>query len=50
MFEQKKLWYNKCFANNRNDSRVKKILYSIKLDAQELLMIKKDLDFTFRFV
>ena len=47
MFEQEKFWYKKCFANNRNDSRINKILYSVKLEAQELLMIKKGLDFTF---
>ena len=22
MFEQEKFWYNKCFANNRNDSKI----------------------------
>ena len=44
MFECEKVWYKKCFANNRNDSRINKILYSVKL---ELLMLKKALDFTF---
>ena len=48
MFEQEKFWYKKCFANNRNDSRINKILYSVKLEAQELLMIKKG--FTFSIV
>ena len=47
MFKEEKFWYKKCFANNRNDSRINKILYSVKLEAQELLMIKKGLDFTF---
>ena len=47
MFQEQKFWYKKCLANNRNDSRINKILYSVKLEAQELLMIKKGLDFTF---
>ena len=42
MLEQEKFWYKKCFAN--------KILYSVKLEAQELLMIKKCSDFTFSIV
>ena len=50
MFEEEKFWYKKCFANNRNDSRINKILYSVKLEAQELLMIKKGLDFKFSIV
>ena len=33
MFELEKFWYKKCFANNRNDSRINKILYSVKLEA-----------------
>ena len=50
MFKEEKLWYKKCFANNRNELRINKILYSVKLEAQELLMIKKGLDFTFYIV
>ena len=50
MFEYEKVWYKKCFANNRNDSRINKILYSVKLEAWELLMVKKGLDFTFSIV
>ena len=50
MFEEEKFWYKKCFANNRNDSRIYKILHSVKLEVQELLMIKKGLDFTFSIV
>ena len=50
MFKEEKFWYKKCFANNRNDSRINKILYSVKLEAQELLKIKKCLDFTFSIV
>ena len=50
MSEEEKFWYKKFFANNRNDSRINKILYSVKLEAQELLMIKKGLDFTFSIV
>ena len=51
MFEWEKFWYKKCFADNRNDSS----LHSIKLEARnefrnELLMIKKGLDFTFFIV
>ena len=33
MFEKKKFWYKKFFANNRNDSRIKKISYSLKVEA-----------------
>ena len=33
MFEEEKFWYKKCFANNRNDSRMNKILRSVKLEA-----------------
>ena len=47
MFELEKFWHKKCFANNRNDSRKDKILYSVKLQGYQLLMIKKGLDFTF---
>ena len=43
MSEEEKFWYKKCFANNRNDSRINKILYSVKLEAQGL-------DFTFSIV
>ena len=43
MSEEEKFWYKKCFANNRNDSRINKILYSVKLEAQYL-------DFTFSIV
>ena len=50
MFQDKKFWYKKYFANNRNDSTINKILYSVKLEAQELLMIKKGLDFTFSVI
>ena len=50
MFEDEKFSYKKCFANNRDDSRISKIMYSVKLEAQELLMIKKDLDFTISIV
>ena len=49
MFEQEKFWYKKCFAN-RNDSRINKEFYCVKLEAYELLMIKKGLDFTFSIV
>ena len=47
MFEQEKFCYKKCFAKNRNNSRKNKILYSVKLEAQEFLMISKGLDFIF---
>ena len=47
MFKEEKFSYKKRFANNKNDSRINTILYSVKLEAQELLMIKKGLDFTF---
>ena len=50
MSEEETFWYKKCFANNRNDSRINKILCSVKLEAQELLMIKNGLDFTFSLV
>ena len=50
MFELETFWHKKCFANNRNDSRKDKILYSVKLQAYQLLMIKKGLDFTFSIV
>ena len=50
MLEEEKFWYKKCFANNRHDSRISKILYSVKLKSQELLMMKKSLDFTFSIV
>ena len=33
MSEEEKFRYKKCFANNRNDSRINKILYSVKLEA-----------------
>ena len=33
MFEQEKFWCKKYFANNRNDSIIDKILYSVKLKA-----------------
>ena len=47
MSEQEEFSYKKCYANNRNDLRTNKKLYSVKLDAYELLMIKKGLDFAF---
>ena len=47
MFNQKKFWYKKCFAKKNNDSRIKEMLYSVKLKEQELLMVKKVLDFPF---
>ena len=50
MFKEEKFWYKKCFANNRDDSRINKIIYSAKLEAYWLLMIKKGLDFTFSIV
>ena len=30
MFEQEKFWYNKCFANNRNDSKINIVQYKIR--------------------
>ena len=33
MFEQEKFWYKKYFADSRNDSRVNKMLWSVKLEA-----------------
>ena len=45
-FEWEKFWYKKCFVDNRNDSS----MHSIKLEAYELLMIKKGLDLTFSIV
>ena len=50
MFNQKKFWYKKCFENNSDDSRINEILHSVKLEASELLMVKKGLDFTFSIV
>ena len=47
MFSQEKFWNKKCFANNNDDSRINEILYSVKLKAYELLMVKKALDFPF---
>ena len=38
------------WQNNRNDSRRNKIFYSVRLEAQELLMITKGLDFKFSIV
>ena len=46
MFQQEKLWYKKCFANNKNDSRINEMLYSVKLEVEEL-MAKESLDFIF---
>ena len=31
----------KCFANNNNDSRMNEMLCSVKLKAEELLMVNK---------
>ena len=46
MFQYEKLWYKKCFANNKNDSRINEMLYSVKLEVEEL-MAKESLDFIF---
>ena len=35
MFKEVKFCYKKCFANNRNDSRINKILYSVKLEIRK---------------
>ena len=32
MFKEEKFWYKNVFANNRNNSRINKILYSVKLE------------------
>ena len=32
MLDEETFWYKKCFANNRYDSRINKILYSVKLE------------------
>ena len=50
MFQEENVWYKKSFASNTNNSRINKILYNVKLEAQELVMIKKGLDFTFSIV
>ena len=50
MFEQGKFWYKKRFANNRNDSKINKKLYNVKLEACKLLMTKKGLDFALSIV
>ena len=50
MFQEENFWYKKCFGSNTNDSRINKILCSVKLEAQELVMTEKGLDFTFSIV
>ena len=47
MFEKEKFWYKKCFATNRNDSRINKVFCSVKLEAKDILMTNKGLNFTF---
>ena len=50
MFNQKNFSNKKCFENNNDDLRINEILYSVKLEASELLVVKKGLDFTFFIV
>ena len=55
-FDQEKFSYKKKIANNNNDSRINEMLYRskvrssqklLKLEAVELLMVKKGLDLTY---
>ena len=50
MLNSENFWYEKCFANNNDDSRINEILCSVKLETYELLMVKKGLNFTFSIV
>ena len=42
MLNQEKFCYKKSFANNNNDSKIIEMLFSVKLETQDLLMAKKD--------
>ena len=47
---RKSFYIKKCFAHNKDDSRINEILHSVKIEVGELLRVKKGLDFTFFIV
>ena len=47
---RKSFYIKKCFANKKDHPRINEMVKSVKIEAEELLTVKKGLDYTFFIV